>query len=881
MKHSIILLICCLSFAISNYAQPYTNMNLPLSINNDGTAGNSSAILDLKSTTQGLLVPRMSTTERVAISSPALGLVVYDETTASFWYYNSTKWIDINAVANMISDKDNDTKIFLEQSDDDDHVRLITNDVEQLSIGDNLVQIKATNSLLVGDTTSGLGDRLLWIPSKKALYGGGGNTAGDSIWDMNKMGEYAFSFGINNMAYGQKSASWGENNVANEYVSSAWGSNNIVTKAYATGFGRDNKVTGEGGTVWGLENEVSKDYASAWGFINKATGPRSTSWGQGNTASGTNATASGMDNTATGQHSMAWGESTLAEAKLSTTWGQESSATALRGTAWGYNNEVSGNNGTSWGVDNVTSGINGTSWGEAATASQKNSTAWGEMTIASATNATSSGSQTTASEENATAWGSESKATAQQSTAWGRKSTAAANQATAWGQMNLASGINGTTWGLQDTAAGAQSTAVGMNTKAAGVNSLSMGLKTKALGTQSLATGEGTRAEGKNSASFGLESFALGENAMAWGEQAFAKGDYSTAWGNESQALGDGSTAMGLSRAVAPYSIAIGGSYAGGNLSFASGTSIAQSYGEHVVGIYNTLYSPIDSADIHPTDRVFVVGNGTPTTASNALTILKNGNIGIAVDSPSFKLHLEDEGAVKVNFTSIDDTAEVLISAKDADATLTFAQEEERVAAVGWSESNNALVVSTNADTSVFINNHRIGINGVPSHNLTVVQSGLGPDTTGLAISSGGDKWSFFVSSTGNLELYNGSMPAGTFQAGTGMYMAISDRREKTNVRPLTSIVDKLLALNPVSYNMKGTARQHKESIGVIAQEINELFPELTTYNETQDRLLVNYTGLTVINTKAIQEVLIENQRLKDKISNILSRLEQLESVDR
>ncbi len=61
-----------------------------------GTSSPSStAILDLTSTTQGALMPRMTTTQRKAISSPATGLLVFDNTVDSFYVYNGTKWANI------------------------------------------------------------------------------------------------------------------------------------------------------------------------------------------------------------------------------------------------------------------------------------------------------------------------------------------------------------------------------------------------------------------------------------------------------------------------------------------------------------------------------------------------------------------------------------------------------------------------------------------------------------------------------------------------------------------------------------------------------------------------------------------------------------------
>jgi hypothetical protein len=61
-----------------------------------GTATpNASALLDVTSTTRGLLIPRMTSAQRLAITTPAAGLMVYETTTASFWFYNGTVWNQI------------------------------------------------------------------------------------------------------------------------------------------------------------------------------------------------------------------------------------------------------------------------------------------------------------------------------------------------------------------------------------------------------------------------------------------------------------------------------------------------------------------------------------------------------------------------------------------------------------------------------------------------------------------------------------------------------------------------------------------------------------------------------------------------------------------
>ncbi len=56
------------------------------------TSPASSSVLDVESTTRGILIPRMTTEERMAIPSPAEGLLVYDHTLHCFYYFNGSLW---------------------------------------------------------------------------------------------------------------------------------------------------------------------------------------------------------------------------------------------------------------------------------------------------------------------------------------------------------------------------------------------------------------------------------------------------------------------------------------------------------------------------------------------------------------------------------------------------------------------------------------------------------------------------------------------------------------------------------------------------------------------------------------------------------------------
>ncbi|MCG5644533.1 hypothetical protein MCN98_07225 [Flavobacteriaceae bacterium LSUCC0859] len=55
---------------------------------------NNAAALDIVSTTKGVLISRMSESQRLAISSPVTGLLVYQSnSTAGFYYYDGSQWL--------------------------------------------------------------------------------------------------------------------------------------------------------------------------------------------------------------------------------------------------------------------------------------------------------------------------------------------------------------------------------------------------------------------------------------------------------------------------------------------------------------------------------------------------------------------------------------------------------------------------------------------------------------------------------------------------------------------------------------------------------------------------------------------------------------------
>lgn len=57
------------------------------------TTPDASSLLDVSSTSKGVLIPRLSQTQMNGISNPAKGLLIFNTTASALYYYNGTKWI--------------------------------------------------------------------------------------------------------------------------------------------------------------------------------------------------------------------------------------------------------------------------------------------------------------------------------------------------------------------------------------------------------------------------------------------------------------------------------------------------------------------------------------------------------------------------------------------------------------------------------------------------------------------------------------------------------------------------------------------------------------------------------------------------------------------
>ena len=99
-------------------------------------------------------------------------------------------------------------------------------------------------------------------------------------------------------------------------------------------------------------------------------------------------------------------------------------------------------------------------------------------------------------------------------------------------------------------------------------------------------------------------------------------------------------------------------------------------------------------------------------------------------------------------------------------------------------------------------------------------------------------------------------------------YITTSDGRLKENIKPISDGVQKLMAMNPVTYNWKATPDEPSEQ-GFIAQDMQDIAPEAVSLTDGQEMMGMDYGRITPIIVSALQDALQRISKLEQKISEL------------
>ena len=258
-----------------------------LAVNATGSAAAASAIVDMASTTKGMLAPRMLAAEKTAISAPATGLLIYQtDGTPGFYYYNGTAWAAISGAAAGWGLAGNAGTVAT---------------TSFIGTTDSVALKLRVNNNLAGELNPGTFNTAYGYKAGQAMTTGTSNTAtGHQGLTANTIGNYNTATGYRAMA----ATTTGSSNTAVGYSSLA----SNLTGAYNTAMGSGSLFANLGSfnTAYGINSLThnttgSKNTATgveALGF--NTTGTENTAYGYGSLASN----VASLGNTASGYYSL-------------------------------------------------------------------------------------------------------------------------------------------------------------------------------------------------------------------------------------------------------------------------------------------------------------------------------------------------------------------------------------------------------------------------------------------------------------------------------------------------------------------------------------------------------------------------------------------------
>jgi hypothetical protein len=261
--------------------------------------------------------------------------------------------------------------------------------------------------------------------------------------------------------------------------------------------------------------------------------------------------------------------------------------------------------------------------------------------------------------------------------------------------------------------------------------------------------------------------------------------------------------------------------------------------------------------------------------ATEKMRILGNGNVGIGTTSPSQLLHLAKSSADDV-FTRYQNSnnAQFIVGLQNSGDILIF------------NTANTSMRFGTNdAERMRIANNGNVGIGTAsPGSKLSVFGSTSSPalsvnpnSTTNSSIeclvsSNNTTQAAFYVYSFGNNDFNAIIYSNGNIVNRNNSYGSISDIRLKENITDAKPKLNDLNKVRIVNFNFKN---EETKQLGVIAQELQEIFPGMVEETEDKDKegnslgtttKSVKYSVFVPMLIKAVQELKEQLDELKAKV---------------
>jgi hypothetical protein len=275
-----------------------------------------------------------------------------------------------------------------------------------------------------------------------------------------------------------------------------------------------------------------------------------------------------------------------------------------------------------------------------------------------------------------------------------------------------------------------------------------------------------------------------------------------------------------------------------------------------------------------------------------------NGNIGIGTASPEGNLHVfrGSAGTVTANANaplivenSTNSYINLLAPAASESGILFGDPSDPQDGGIIYNNGGqNGLQFRTNGNNTRMVLNQdgKLGVGILTPAVELQVDHGLGNGSNrGFRIenSSCNENWTFYVACTdGDMGLYENGNFKGRFIEESGIYTPGSDTRLKKNIEKAPAILTKVLQLDVKRYHFIKNASTDKKYYGLLAQEVEKIFPEVVFPHKEDDgseTYTMDYSAFGVLAIKAIQEQQQTLEEQRSIINTLQDRLSKLETT--
>jgi hypothetical protein len=269
----------------------------------------------------------------------------------------------------------------------------------------------------------------------------------------------------------------------------------------------------------------------------------------------------------------------------------------------------------------------------------------------------------------------------------------------------------------------------------------------------------------------------------------------------------------------------------------------------NIIGAYGDVNNYVqigvqnrNSGNFASSDLVATADNGTNTTnyidlginssgyANNASNILNRPNVGYLYTNATADFFIGN-GATSQDMIFFTNNGSVGNTTANGNEAIRI--DGDGNVGIGGTSRNNSGVKTTNAEK-------------------LVVQGNIIPRVSGSGtLGTSTYKWNAVYATNGTIQT--------------------SDRRMKTNILDLKYGLKEVLAMRPVSFNWKTTPGSNKK-VGLIAQEVMAIVPEVVSGDETKETLGLNYAELVPVLINAVKEQQKEIEALKKMVEKLAQK---------